>query len=317
MLSSVAERVYWAARYLERVENTARLIKVYSNLMLDMPQDLDISWYNLISLNSYTEGFNEHYKVQNERNVLKFLLADTHNPSSLVSALRALRENIRTCRDVMPVEMWEQVNELYLEVKNNVQNGINRKHRHEFLDFVIRSCQQLTGLLTDTMSMDAAWHFLRLGRNLERADMTTRILDAGATELLASDPEAVTNKEQLVWGNVLSSLSAYIPYRKATRTSVNGEDVIRFLLEDDFFPRSLAFCLRQMESAVENLPRHEKVLKQIKQVRKKSITNLNYEKLDEAFRDYLNDVQIAFANLHWIYCETWFPEVIQQQAQQQ
>ncbi len=132
MLSRVAERIYWTARYLERVENTARLVSVYDNLLFDLPRDSNISWYNLIILNSSTELFQERYKIQDERNVVKFILADDTNPSSMLSALKMVRENIRTTRDVVPQETWELINELDIYARQNIKLGINRSQRHAF-----------------------------------------------------------------------------------------------------------------------------------------------------------------------------------------
>ncbi len=186
MLSRVAERMYWAARYLERVENTARLVSVYDNLLFDLPRSVNIGWFNLVVINSGTELFHERYRVQDERNVVKFMLADDTNPSSMLSSLQMLRENIRTARDVLPAEAWELVNELQLYARKNIQQGINRSARHAFLNHVIEGCQGINGLFGSSMSRDAAWDFLRLGCNLERADMTTRLLDAGAAALLLS-----------------------------------------------------------------------------------------------------------------------------------
>ena len=114
MLSRVAERTYWAARYLERIENTVRLISVYDKLMSDLPSSVGIGWYNLITINSAEEAFNERYTAQNERNVIKFLLSEENNPCSVVSNLRFARENLRTTRDVVPAESWVMINELNL-----------------------------------------------------------------------------------------------------------------------------------------------------------------------------------------------------------
>ena len=162
MLSKVAERLYWTARYIERVENTARLVSVYDNLLFDLPTEVDISWYNLITLNSAGELFEERYRVRDERNVVKFMLADDTNPSSLLMALKSVRENVRTTRDVLPIESWEMINALYIFARENIQQGINRKARHEFLAQIIKGCQQINGLMTGTMSRDDPWQFLRL-----------------------------------------------------------------------------------------------------------------------------------------------------------
>lgn len=315
MLSTVAERIYWLSRYLERVENTARLVSVYANLMLDLPRGVNLGWYNLVVLNGSTQQFEERYKNRDERNVVKFLLADDNNFSSMLSSLRAVRENVRTSRDVVPIETWEQVNELYLFAKDHIQQGINRGQRHEFLDAIVRGCEQIGGLLGGNMSQDAAWEFLRLGRNIERADMTSRILDAGASALLDTPADSSPNLRQIVWGNVLSSLSAYLPYRRRMRTSVRGEAVAEFLLEDPYFPRSVRFCLEHMHKAAENLPRNTVVLSTLEQWQKRAFTGVDYADLGEAFREYLNDLQVDIGALHGVIADAWFSLDLAKQTQ--
>ena len=155
MLSRVAERLYWAARYLERAENTARLVSVYDNLLYDLPKGMiEISWFNLIDLNSATEGFDKRYKVKSERNVVKFLLTDEHNQGSLSASVKAVRENLRTTRDVVPPTAWEQINEFNIYVSKNAGTALARARRHDFLTEVIERSQSLNGLLTGTLMRD-------------------------------------------------------------------------------------------------------------------------------------------------------------------
>ncbi|WP_027852188.1 alpha-E domain-containing protein [Marinobacterium litorale] len=307
MLSKVAERLYWTSRYLERVENTARLVNVYDKLLFDIPNEIDIGWYNLVILNSATELFEDRYKNQDERNVVKFMLSDDTNPSSMLSALKMVRENIRTSRDVVPAETWELINEVYLFAKNNIQQGINRSQRHEFLSEVIKGCQMLSGLLYGTMSHDAGWQFMKLGRDLERADMTTRILDAGAFGLLEANGDASVNLRQIVWGNVLRSASAYMAYRKTIKGPVYGPEVANFMLEDPHFPRAIQFCLTQMDVAAGKLPKNENVHKKIKSIKLDALKIESDTDLGNDFRDFLNDLQVQFGSLHEAIAETWFP----------
>ncbi|MGI1670496.1 MAG: alpha-E domain-containing protein [Neptuniibacter sp.] len=306
MLSRVAERIYWGSRYLERVENTARLVSVYDNLLFDLPRDTNIGWYNLIVINSSTESFNERYKVQDERNVVKFLLADDSNTSSMLTSLKQVKENIRTTRDVVPQDTWELINELDLFARNNIRQGINRTDRHQFLNTIIKHCQEINGLFESAMSRDATWQFLMLGRNIERADMTTRILDAGASLMLQPNEGTSINLSQVVWGNVLRSLSAYMNYRRSIRTQVQSSKVARFLLEDPHFPRTIAFCLEEIESAIQKLPRPEKALSGLNALKELNYPLENGNPLNEEFRDYLNDLQIQVCELHNEFSENWF-----------
>ncbi|KAA1171939.1 alpha-E domain-containing protein [Marinobacter salinexigens] len=307
MLSKVAERLYWAARYMERVENTARLVGVYDKLLFDLPRDVNISWYSLVELNSVADLFSERYQIRSEHNVVKFMLADDSNPSSMLSSLHMLRENIRTSRDVLPVESWEYINELYLYAVNNIRLGINRSKRHEFLDQIVSRCQMLYGLFSSTMSHDAPWQFIKLGRNLERADMTTRIVDAGASALLAANGDANINLRKVVWTNVLLSASAYTSYRRSVRLSVAGPYVASYLLEDEYFPRSVASCLTQLRISAGKLPHCDKVVELIKKVDPGSHPIESESDLGLELREFLNDLQIALSHLGNRIAQTWFP----------
>jgi len=307
MLSKVAERLYWMARYLERVENTARLVSVYDKLLFDLPNEINIGWYNLVILNSATELFEDRYKNQDERNVVKFMLADDTNPSSMLSALKLVRENIRTSRDVVPAETWELVNELYLFAKHNIQQGINRSRRHEFLSDIIKDCQTLAGLLYSTMSHDAGWQFMKLGRDLERADMTTRLLDAGASALLEVNGDVNLNLRQIVWGNVLRSASAYMSYRRTVKAAVSGPEVADFMLNDPHFPRAFHFCLLQIDVAAGKLPKNDTVRKVLKGIDASAFQIESDRDLGEDFREFLNDLQVQLGKLHEAIYQTWFP----------
>lgn len=306
MLSKLAEKTYWLARYLERVESTARLVHVYDSLLFDLPREIGISWYNLITLNSAEELFHERYKNRDERNVVKFLLADNSNPSSMLSSLWMLRENVRTSRDVLPPETWELVNELHLFAKKNIQQGINRSRRHNFLEQMVKGCQQITGLLVGTMSRDAPWQFLRLGRSLERADMLTRLLDAGAAAVVEGEVDSELNFDQVVWGHVLRSSSADMSYRRTMRSAVMDRDVAAFLLQDPHFPRSLQFCLNEIRDSAELLPNGGEVIACLDEAQKIGYDLDASEALGEVFREYLNDQQLNLAELHRCFGQSWF-----------
>lgn len=306
MLSKVAERLYWTGRYLERIENTARMILVYDQLLFDLPRDIDISWYNLIELNGCDELFLERYKVKSDHNVTKFLLADDTNPSSMLSTLWAIRENVRTSRDSLPEESWELINEFYLEVKESVIDGTKRSMRHSFLNAIIEHCQMVNGMLESTMRRDAGWQFIKLGQNIERADMTTRILDAGAAVLVEANGDARVNLQQIVWGNVLRSDSAYSAYRRTVKAAISGPEVANFLLHDLYFPRSLSACLNQITEAAEKLPKGEQL--KLEQGRKlvDSIQPRSESDLKRSFREQLNESQICLMELNGRIADVWF-----------
>ncbi len=307
MLSSVAERIYWSARYLQRVESSARLVNVYTNLLMDLPKDINISWYNLITLNSSEEEYESRYKVRDERNVVKFTLADDTNPGSMMVSIAMVRENLRTTRDVVPENAWELINELASFANDSIkEGGLNRGKRHEFLTQVINQCQLIQGYIASTLSHDEVWDMWCIGRDLERADMTTRILDAGANVLFSHDYREKSHVPIVVWGNVLRSSGADHAYRRHVAAGVVGSKVINFLISNEHFPRSTNFCLNAIEKAVKRLPKGRKVMASIKALEIIREPSRSFSKSDEELSDYLNDLQLKIAELNRIFSESWF-----------
>lgn len=308
MLSRVAERLYWIARYVERAENTARMTMAFHTLALDMPKSVQLSWKSLVAVTGMEGVFDEHYQREDERNCVKFLVADSYNPSSIFSSLRSARENVRTTRDLVPTEAWEVVNELYLFAREHLDSGISKRGRYEFLSEIVRRCQTLTGLLAGSMSHDAAYDFIRLGRNLERADMATRQIDVGAIRLLErrEDPEP---HEGLLWTSVLRSQSGFQMYRQHVRRRINGVDVVRFLLQDVPFPRSVAHALTHSENALECLPRNVIPLRVAIQARR-HVLDADVDKLlaDDRLHEFMDRLQLEIGGLHEAVAECWFPQ---------
>ena len=308
MLSRVAERMYWSARYLERIHSTARLVSIYESLLFDLPRSVQLSWYNLIIINDLEEEFNLRYSNRTERNVVKFLLADEDNPTSLVNSIKFARENVRTTRDVVPEEAWELICELSIFVNENVEQGINRKSRYEFLENITKGCLQINGLIYSAMPHDAAWEFLHLGRSLERADMTSRHLEAGLTAILElADDEHAINSQQVIWGSVLRALNATQYYLRETRTPVKGEEVLPYLLNDIKFPKSVNHCLLSIISSCTKLPHSEGVVKKLTSIEKKLASEINYDDLGPALLDHITQLQILLHSIHSLISENWFP----------
>ncbi len=242
LLSRVAERLYWMARYLERAEDTARLLRSYTHLIMDIPAGSEPGWDVLLQTLDAQNGFSEHYRVANETNVLKFLIADHGNASSIAQSIRAARENVRTTRDVLPSEVWEHVNELYLYTEKHAASSVGRRNRHDFFNQLIGRCQMINGLMMSTLCRDHAYRFVKIGHLLERADMTTRVLDAGIGALMNEERNPSTT-DPLVWASVLSSLSAMETYRRTVGPMVEGAEAVDFIFRDPTLPRSLRFCL--------------------------------------------------------------------------
>lgn len=311
LLSRVAERVYWQARYLERVENTARLLNVFSTLLMDLPKGTKLGWHSLVEITGTEDAFNAKYKQQSERNVFKFLLSE-RNGYSILDNLAMTRENARTTREIMPTETFEMINNLYYHARDNADKAVARGPRHEFLEGIIACCQQITGLLAGCMSRDDAYSFIRLGRSLERADMTTRIVDVGTGNLLQPIHEQVKEDgehvpfENILWVNILRSLSGFQMYRQHVRERVNGEDVVRFLLQDEEFPRSTAHNLTTLKKVLNKLPSSSKVKWQVDRT-SRIVHDGDIEKLlEKGLLKYIDELQKASASIHFKIAETWF-----------
>ncbi|WIX34537.1 alpha-E domain-containing protein [Salinicola sp. JS01] len=308
MLSRVAENLYWMARYVERAEDTARLISVNSNLMLDMPARAALSWSTLIDITGSEETFDALYSERSERNVIDFLCLSREHTGSILSSLANARENLRTTRDVVPREIWEEINQCYLEIQEQTQSGLKPRHRDAFLKSVVRACQTLTGLIEGTLSHTEARTFLSLGRHLERADMTTRILDVRSDNLLPRNPEELIPFEHLQWMSVLKSLTAYQMYRQAVRLRVRGPDVLRFLLQDHDLPRSVLRSLEEVSWELQTLPNHDRPLAVATLVRAE-VAEADVQTLaraPEQLHQLIDEFQIGFNNLHEAIASAYF-----------
>ncbi|MDQ2069939.1 alpha-E domain-containing protein [Natronospira bacteriovora] len=306
MLSRVAENLYWTARYMERAEDLARLVNVHSNLMLDLPRSIELGWEPLVAITGSEAGFAELFDEVDERNVTRYLIADKRNTGSILACLFQARENLRSTRDLVPREAWEQVNDLYLYARRELKGGIAKRKRYDFLRGVIQQCQQFTGLLAGTMSHDEAYEFLRIGRNLERADMSTRILDVRSQDLLPKRSEELTPFENIQWMSVLKSLTAYQMYRRHVRVRVRGIDVLRYLLQDRQLPRALMHCLEQVESCLHDLPRNDAPLRSVTRMQRR-VQEADVPELAEAgLHEFIDDVQLDLAHLHESISTTYF-----------
>ena len=268
MLSRVAENLYWLARYLERAENTARLIRSYNHLIMDIPKGTEPSWMILVDILDAKSEFEERYQQRNELNVHKFLVTGANATSSIRFAINRARDNLRITRDVLPEEAWEQVNELQISADERAATATSRGNRLILLDDVIHNCQALTGLLQTTAPRDHAYRFMTLGRMIERADMTARIIDVGAGDILNRDG-AFSGIEPILWGALLEAISGRSAYRRITGPIVEQSPMIEFVFKAPAFPRSLFFCINMMRRELKLLPKHKNALAQTDKIRRR------------------------------------------------
>ena len=311
MLARVVENVYWLSRYLERAENTARIIGVNTNLLLDLPGGIAPGWLPLVDISGNRAEFDAQFKDKGskgeERDVVNFLIADKTNPGSICSSLHCARENARTLREILPTETWELLNEFIGDCTRNVESAINKRTRFEFLKRIVITLQTIAGMLDGTMNRNDAYTFSTLGRTLERADMTSRIVDVRSAQLLPAETPELRPFETVQWMSVLKSLSGYQMYRLRMRTRVRRTDVLQFLLRDDQFPRSCQFCLMQLERSLNELPRSEGVL-EVLATAARFVESAPLATLDQpGLHDLIDKLQLHINNVHNMIAEIYFP----------
>ncbi len=312
LLARMAESVYWAGRHLERAEGTARIVQVHTDAHVDMPVGEDVGWEPLLAIAGVHSAFAERYAPTTspvlsraaEEDVVEFLLHGDGNGSSILASLTAARENLRTARPVVPREAWEACNNLWLASTDQLAEADSREGRVRWLRRIVAGCQCIHGILLGTMSRDEAMSFLVLGQCIERADLTTRVLDARSDNLRpmgADDPYDVVH-----WMAVLRSLAAYQPFRRAMPARPQGDSTLRFLLQDDRFPRAVGACLTEARAELKSLPHSERAQEACQNasmvVAAASVARLTVGGLSE----FLEEVQSALVEIDQRVDETYF-----------
>ena len=247
MLSRVADSLYWINRYIERAENIARFVEVSEALALDCPPGSAEPWLPLIEASGERELFDRLHPGGSPDDVVEFLVRNPENPSSVVNCMAIARENARQIRDVITTEMWEQLNATYWTMQ---ETEFWQLPPQEQLREVRRACQLFYGITDATLSRDLSWQFSRLGRLLERADKTTRILDVKYFLLLPLHEQVGGVLDELQWIALLRTAGAYQMFRQSQQRAIAPEAVASFLLLDPIFPRSVRYCLERISDTL-------------------------------------------------------------------
>ncbi len=253
MLSRVADSIYWLTRYVERAENVARFVEVNLNLLLDSSGATQ--WDPIILTTGDLPLFRDRYGEATAENVIRFLTFDAAYSNSILSCLRIARENARSVRDVISSEMWQQVNSFYLMVTEVAQSGSlsDLTTILRFFEEVKLQSHLFAGVMDATMTHNEGWHFGQIGRLIERADKTARILDVKYYILLPSPKDVGTTLDELQWMALLKSASAYEMYRKQGAHRISPMAVAEFLILDKEFPRSVRSCVTGAERSLHHI----------------------------------------------------------------
>ncbi|MCC6235810.1 MAG: alpha-E domain-containing protein [Verrucomicrobiales bacterium] len=336
MLSRVANSLFWMSRYIERAENTARIVDVNLQLLLDFrkldDRRLVEHWVPIVQSTGDDKIFFELYPVANGQTVTEFMVFRQENANSIMSAVAQARENARMVRDQITAEMWEEINRLYLFLRSRQARQTWASAPDEFCNEVKRSSIYLQGLVRGTLLENEGWHFMEAGRAIERADKTTRILDVRHQTLPERGmPGPITETEALEWVAVLRSCSAIDGYRQTYGADVQPARIAELLVLSDEFPRSVRSCVAQLDRALRSIagtPSH-RFTNTAEKLSGRLLAELQFSTAEDIFapglHEYLDQVQIKLnavgdslfqAYIFLPYLDTE-PAVERQQQQQQ
>lgn len=254
MLSRTADHLFWMSRYTERAENTERMLSVsYDTSMLPLrPSNARRTWLGVLSISELIPAFEASFREVTRDNVLRFMVADESNPASIVSCLRAARENARAVRGALTTEVWETQNQTWLALRKQMAEGAFERDPGQFFEWVKYRSHLSRGVVLGTMLQDETLNFLRLGTFLERADNTARLLDV-RFHAIEHDYHGVTSVRKGAqpfdfyhWSALLRSVSAFEVYRKVYRDVITPERVAELLVLRSDMPRSLHACMKEV-----------------------------------------------------------------------
>ncbi len=247
MLSRAAESIYWMNRYIERAENYARFMDVNLSLIIDLPKNLTEQWQPLVRITGDDALFESLYDAYSRETVVEFLTFNRNNPNSIMSCLIQARENARTVREIISSEMWHQINELFLSVKDTTM--IEHGNLSDLYRDIKNGAHLFNGIMDSTLMHNESYHFANLGRLIERADKTARIIDMKYFYLLPRVEDVGTAIDFLQWSALLKSTSAYEVYRKKYGR-MDFRNILELLIFDREFPRAIHFSLLEADRSL-------------------------------------------------------------------
>ena len=308
MLSRVANCLYWMSRFIERADNTARIVDVNLQLMLDLrnldDESLAEHWMPIIASTGDEEKFFSRHPKATGQSVTEFLVFDAENPNSIISSVSQARENARMVRDQITVELWEELNRLYLWIRSNDARAMWRHSPGDFFCHIKNASLLLVGTIYATIVHNEGWYFMQVGKFLERADKITRILDVRHAIFPGKDaPRAISQRDALELSAVLRSCSAWDAYKAAYGAEVRPEWVAEMLLFSDDFPRSVRFCVEKLDDSLRSIsgvaPR--RFSNDSEKLSGRLLAELEYGSTDEVLavgiHDYVDQLQVKFNNI--------------------
>ena len=309
MLSRVADTLYWLSRYIERAENNARMLDVNLQLTLDATilnhRYTQQHWESIIYSLEDTKLFQELYPDITGETVVEFVSFERKNPNSIYSCLCAARENARSVRELISAEMFEQLNRMYLDLRSGEAQRLFRSSTYQFFKWALQGCHLFQGVADATMAHDEGWDFLQLGKFLERADRTSRILDIKYHILLPKEEEVGGTIDSVQWFAVLNSCSGAEAYRRQFQGQIAPWTVAEFLIKDASFPRSIRFCVGSLDHSlhqITGMDRGDFLYKvEAERLSGRLLADLSYVTMDDVFgiglHEYLDRIQLRLGEI--------------------
>jgi len=251
LLARHAEAVFWMARYVERAENLARILDVQQVFAGDARDPA--TWRSVVQLNADDKRFFQTHAAADRASVTHFYVLDQENPTSIIAAIQAARENARTLRPLISTEMWAQINVFHRQLRALTANDLSEPRFPKICALVKEACQTHTGITEGTFFRDESWYFYSIGRWLERADQTTRLLDIKYHQLLPRGADIGSAFDVGQWNSVLRSAAAYHAYRRVHSRAMGPATIASFLLQNRSFPRSVALCVNDIDRTLHEL----------------------------------------------------------------
>ena len=246
MLGKTANGLYWMYRYMERAENTARLIETGQRIALTRLNQTDDEWASVLQAGDCLAGYNQAHDAITRDQAVDWMLRDKDNPSSVLSSVNAARQNARLVRTAITGEVWEATNSAFMALKGNLSRKVSERDLPGILRLIRHHAALVRGVTHGTMLRNEIYDFCRLGTFLERADNTARILDVKYYVLLPSARAVGTSLDNVQWESILRSVSARGGFRMEFGAGGGPREIADFLILDKRMPRSLAFCVSKV-----------------------------------------------------------------------
>lgn len=326
LLARYAENIFWMARYMERAENLARILDVHETFSRDVHGSKN--WLTIVQLNGDDQRFFKRYDVASAENVVNFYILDSENPASIISGVRLARENARVLRPWISTEMWAQINVFHNRIQSLEPKDAALPNLAHLCAEIKEACQAHSGITDGTFYRDEGWYFYLLGKFIERADQTTRLLDIGYFSLMRSaDSQSgpiAAHHDFVGWHALLRSLAGYHAYRRVYPRGTDPAAIAGFILYNDSFPRSVALCVREINVVFTRLKSRYKLrggsvaMERIDEIQAALSSRSVDQVIQDGLHEYLDWLQVMLSDVTSELTRSFFghpatEEVIQRQ----